>query len=956
MKYIQLNEDIKTKAQIEKFLYKELNDYFVVNQKEINIIIQELNFKIRHLISDIKLRENNLRSTYFSPAVKEKEQLKLQQKKEALDINIEKQIIKYSKLIKSKYKNSYGKTNKKNFTLSNTEIILKNFSQELAIYPILYNEMDGFAFIFAAKTNENYLDLNTGEILVSNIFEELSDPFIIKKDVFDKYNSQVDSSKKKTKSQTKTEIDLSKLSQNERIIYELNDAQKSAATYKNENLLILAGAGCGKTKTIIARAAYLISQGYSPDRIKILTFTKKAAFEITQRVDNLLDSNSYGLGASTFHRWCIDLIKNTPEVFGFKGFSIIDRDDQFQIFKKLRGKPKKGELPKSAELCDTYSFARNTRNSLSKAIVQVIPLFREKKDEIANIMKGYETEKQVHNYFDYDDILDIIAKAVSENEDVCKWIAGKYDCILVDEMQDTNPLQWAILEPLSHYTKLFCVGDDAQSIYGFRGADFKNVHSFSQRIENSTVLKLEDNYRSTQEILDVSNWLLSKSVLDYNKKLNAVRGKGKLPEIHTFNNNFDEARWIISDLKEKYDSDELWNNKMILVRSGYSGRNIETELLRNKIPYIFIGGQKLMEAAHIKDLMSVLRVVSNNKDEIAWIRFLTLFPGVGPVTAERFTAKLVQHSTIEGCLDILKTASYSGSTLNHLFEQLYKSTDNIPAMIDRALIFMDDLLQSKYGKTEWEYRKKDFDFLKQLAEKFDSISEFIEEYLLDPVFVSQQDKRKNENCVVLSTIHSAKGSENEIVYVTNISVGKSPSLRDLSADGDKEEERRVLYVALTRARDELIITRNTELDFWMYEDDIRKLKANYFLKGLPTKLAKEVIHRESTYSGSYTQKHFYGEPKVKATSPKSKLTFNSSAEKKSSISTKRETQPITIDKTGNPKVVEFMKTHKKGEIYPEEIKKAVVSEYIPKVNGYVKIGKKYGINADMIKDWVRLYR
>lgn len=758
---------------------------------------------------------------------------------------------------------------------------------------------------------------------------------------------------------------------------ELNEKQFLAATYDNENLLILAGAGCGKTKTIIARAAYLISQGYSPNRIKILTFTKKASSEITQRVYNILSGDCYGLEASTFHRWCIDLIKNTPEIFGYTGFTVIDRDDQLQIFKKIRGKPKKGELPKPSELCDTYSFARNTRLSLSKAIIHKIPVFQEKKDEIAHLMQGYETEKNTLNYLDYDDILDIIATAVTQNDDVCKWIARKYDCILVDEMQDTNPLQWAILEPLSHYTKLFCVGDDAQSIYGFRGTDFKNIHSFNQRIKNSTILRLEDNYRSTQEILDLSNWLLSKSFLNYNKNLKAIRGKGKIPELHTFLNNYEESRWIISNLKSKYEVDGIWKNKMVLIRSGYSGRNIETELLRNKIPYIFIGGQKLLEAAHIKDLMSILRVISNNKDEIAWMRFLTLFPGIGSITAERFSERLIKENSIENCLDILKTASYAGTTLDILFQRLSLIKNNIPELIGTSLNFMNDLLLEKYGKIEWDYRKKDFDFLKQLAMQFKSIDEFMEEYLLDPVFISQEDKQKSENCMILSTIHSAKGTEKDIVYVANVSIGKCPSLRDLNSYSDREEERRVLYVALTRAKNELIITRNVELDSWLYEDDINILKNNYFLRNLPLKLVKAFVHHENTYlqSGTNLQKRYYGEAKSKSSDLKNKLISNSNIQssKNSESKTKKSNllkkeinkspiQPADsnsgLDKTSskNIEIVNFMKNHKKGELYSEEIKIAIAEEYIPNINTIETIGKKYGINSDVIRPWISKYR
>lgn len=235
----------------------------------------------------------------------------------------------------------------------------------------------------------------------------------------------------------------------------LNEKQRIAATYPLEHILVLAGAGCGKTTTIISRAVYLISKGIAPDRILILTFTKKAAFEIANRVDNCLGKEISGLQSATFHRWCLDILKSAPEIFGYKNFRLLDREEQLQIFKKFRKSSEKLRLPKSSKILDAYSFARNTRKPLSEAMKMQLPDYLSEKEKIAQVMKLYEEEKQNKNYFDYDDILDIVATAINQNEEVCKWLAQKYDCILVDEMQDTNPLQWNLLEPLSKNTKLF---------------------------------------------------------------------------------------------------------------------------------------------------------------------------------------------------------------------------------------------------------------------------------------------------------------------------------------------------------------------------------------------------------------------------------------------------------------------------------------------------------------------
>ena len=301
------------------------------------------------------------------------------------------------------------------------------------------------------------------------------------------------------------------------LISELNDGQYAAATYSGRHALVIAGAGTGKTRTIIARAGYLIHSGVPADRIQILTFTRRSAKEIVERVKMNLGDRADPLSASTFHTWCMTLIRRMPKLFGCVGHNVIDRDDQLQLFKRLRGSDKNNPLPTAAMLCDIYSYARNTRSSLSKTLELLYEDLLPKKEKIANVARAYEAKKRERHYLDYDDIIDIVATVFKQDPAVRNFVSQHYDHLLVDEMQDTNPLQWDLLEPLCNKVNLFCVGDDAQSIYGFRGADFRNVHSFSERVPDSVVLRLEKNYRSTQEILDLSNWLLEESSINYNK-------------------------------------------------------------------------------------------------------------------------------------------------------------------------------------------------------------------------------------------------------------------------------------------------------------------------------------------------------------------------------------------------------------------------------------------------------
>ena len=427
----------------------------------------------------------------------------------------------------------------------------------------------------------------------------------------------------------------------EKLLAELNSSQYKAATFKKKHCMVLAGAGCGKTKTIIARCIYLISQGIPPNRIQILSFTRKSASEIYERVRVTVGEDAVkGLHTSTFHTWCLTLIRANSKLFQKENFIILDREDQLQLFRLYRGKHAKGTFPSAEQIVELYSFTRNIKSSLSKTFDKILPEFFIQKEKVIEIMKSYEIKKFENQYIDYDDILDLVSVAINQYSDVAEHIGKQYDYILVDEMQDTNPLQWTILEPLSKYCKLFCVGDDAQSIYGFRGADFKNVHSFSKRIPDSEILKLEDNYRSTQEILDFSNWLLSKSPINYQKQLRAIRGKGKKPQLHDFDNEWEESRFIVEQIIKNKNEGMKYSDHLILVRSSSFSKKIELALIQQNIPYFFTGGFKFMESGHIKDVLSLLRIVVNNKDEIGWMRYLSLWSGIGDVSASRITEQV----------------------------------------------------------------------------------------------------------------------------------------------------------------------------------------------------------------------------------------------------------------------------------------------------------------------------
>ena len=629
------------------------------------------------------------------------------------------------------------------------------------------------------------------------------------------------------------------------LIDELNPQQKQAATTTAQNCLVLAGAGCGKTKTIVARAAYLIDQGLAAQQIQILTFTRRSASEIVTRVEQHMGAQAKGLRASTFHTFCMYLLRRNPRAFGLTQFSIIDRDDQLLMFRLLRGKDKGNVLPKEAELCDLYSYARNTKTKLSDALVEQLPQALEYKAQIAELMKAYEQRKQERNFLDYDDILSIVAVHLQSSPELVQWVTGFCSALLVDEMQDTNPLQWALLQPLVGKVKLFCVGDDAQSIYGFRGADFENIHHFKERVPDAEVLTLEMNYRSTQGILDLSNWLLAQSQIDYDKQLRAYRGKGLKPQLHILSNEFEEANWIIQDLNRRHMQGAAWAEHMVLLRSGFSGRYLEGALIAANIPYRFIGGVKLLESAHVKDVLSLLRVSVNPQDDLAWMRFLTLWDGVGDVGASKLAQELIQLPDIEARCQRLERHGKVPQQAILILMQLDVLQQHVEACIGLALDALNEQLENNYKTKDWSRRVKDFDLVKQLARKHGALGEFLEEYVLDPISISEIDKTPDQDLVTLITIHSAKGAEQKVCYVPHVSPNQYPHARAQGDFDDVEEERRVLYVALTRAEDELILTKQN-LNLWSQDqyDELGRKIESYFLNDLPQHLVDVQIHRD----------------------------------------------------------------------------------------------------------------
>jgi len=618
----------------------------------------------------------------------------------------------------------------------------------------------------------------------------------------------------------------------------LNKNQQIAAEYKDKHILVLAGAGTGKTLTIIARAEHLIRKGVDPRRILLLTFTRRAAREMTDRLYLSIGDAANVVTAGTFHHFCLLTMRRMADKFGIQDFTVIDRDDQNSLMRLARvGYVKKGEkFPKASQLVTVFSYSRNTNMNVLEYLNKYTEFDEETSNKILNVFTEYKQRKQLNRYLDFDDILYLFGKKLHEDSSISNRLRSRYDHILVDETQDTNPLQWIILDGLKDPAKLFCVGDDAQSIYAFRGADFRNVHSFKKRIPDSVILKLEDNYRSTQEILDISNWLLKESPLKYNKNLKAQRGTGTKPLLVDFDSDLDEAKWIAENLIERHETGSLWNDHMILTRTAWGSRSVEAMLIEKNIPYIFIGGISFLQAAHVKDLLCLVRAAASNHDELAWIRYLTLWPGIGDVTAARLISSMKEMGTMNEALDQLsnKLKKDQQKIVNGP-KTILKYWDEPTKALRVGAEFLKPILSEKYDK--WDLRKKDFDLLVRLAERYRSLMRFIETYTLDPITSTVVSRLENQDVVTLITVHSGKGTESPVCYVIRVEPGMYPHIRSLGAEDDEEEERRILYVAMTRAKNELILTRSEGRSSYSYS--YGDAAEAYFLSTVPDKLIEE---------------------------------------------------------------------------------------------------------------------
>ncbi len=627
----------------------------------------------------------------------------------------------------------------------------------------------------------------------------------------------------------------------------LNDQQALAATCPlDSDTLVLAGAGTGKTRTLIARAQHLIEAGVAPGGIVMLTFSRRAAREMLERLSEATGSGQ--VWAGTFHAFCLEAIRHNPRVFGTDESVIIDREDQTSLMRKARGDvtPKHAvkDFPKAKKLLETHSYARNCDIALDKYLRYYSSIDDTHHGGVTAAIAQYEDLKRTRGYLDFDDILHRFATVVSDNTEVRDALAARLTHLLVDEMQDTNPIQWKILNALRTPARLFCVGDDAQSIYAFRGADIRNIQQFAVRVPGAQVLPLTCNYRSTQEILDVSNWLMRCSPIDYDKELVAHRGAGARPVMHDFRDGFAEARWVAEDIEQRHIAGVPWADQAVLVRTARSAKQLEAELIERQIPYKFTGGASLMQSAHVKDLVATLRAALDVRDELAWLRYLKLWPKVGDRTAAKVVDALLVADEDAVPADVLAAALPKRSDIVEVLRKVSTVSHAPGEALGRAHAALEPLLSAKYD--HWDSRKRDFELLRTLAEKQVSLAAFLDTYTLDPVYTDHNSA--SDDNVQIYTIHAAKGAEFPVCYLIQAQPGMYPHVFSQEEEDGIEEERRVFYVALTRAKNALILTRSQGQDanYGYYRPD----PAVYFLSEVPDLLLEHEGEDRVTYSPS----------------------------------------------------------------------------------------------------------
>jgi len=630
---------------------------------------------------------------------------------------------------------------------------------------------------------------------------------------------------------------------------ELNPAQYEAVMHNNGAALVIAGAGTGKTRTLIYRLARLVEDGVPPESILLLTFTRKAASEMMRRASTLLDGRCERVSGGTFHSFALQILRSYANTIGYENnFNVLDSADSEDTINLIRtnvltGKLKK-RFPRKETLQKIFNLSINKCQPIEDILLNTYPQFLDDIDKIETIFNEYQIYKKNYNVMDYDDMLIALLEILQTKPEIKNKINQKFTYIMVDEYQDTNKLQHKIvLELAGTNQNVMAVGDDAQSIYSFRGAEFQNIMDFPNLFDKCEIYKIEENYRSTQQILDLSNEIIKNSINHYQKDLFTRKSDGTKPMIIAAEEERQQSLFVVQEILELREQGYQLEDIAVLFRSGFLSFDLEIELTKANIPYKKFGGMKFIETAHIKDMLAYFKVIYNPRDAISWNRILILQDGVGPNTAKKII-EIILNPKINQSNILFPT--YNKPKIEELFKFLKDlSNVNIPIGEKANLIsiFYKPILEKKYD--DWKKRWKDIEMFISIADRYNSLSEFLQDMAIEPPIESVidiEEESKEEEFLNLSTIHSAKGLEWRAVFIIWALDGRFPSSKSAENEQTLEEERRLFYVACTRAKEKLYITY--PMSIFDREQGIVLSKPSRFIENISEDIAERFVIQE----------------------------------------------------------------------------------------------------------------
>ncbi len=596
---------------------------------------------------------------------------------------------------------------------------------------------------------------------------------------------------------------------------ELNPQQLEAVTTLDGPILVVAGAGSGKTRTLVYRVARLVESGVGPNQILLLTFTRKAAEEMLRRAGGLVGGSCAQVAGGTFHSFAHLTLRRHGRSIGLEpGFTILDRGDSEDVIGLVRGElaldKKERRFPRKQTLGEIFSMAVNKGTTVVELVETAYPHLADDLEDLLRVYARYTEFKQSKSLLDYDDLL------VKLRNGLAALLARQYRYVMVDEYQDTNALQSDIVRLLAApHRNVMVVGDDAQSIYGFRGADFRNILDFPKLFPGTRVITLDENYRSTQSILDLANEIINRAPEKYTKNLFSRRDAGERPGLVQALTEPEQSRFVAQRILELREEGVPLSDVAVLFRSSFHSFDLELELQRRDIPFIKRGGFKFIETAHVKDVLAHLRVVANPADTVSWNRILLLLEGVGPKKSGEILAALGGPSPWERLAEV-KVRGQTAADLTRLAGMLTEvaAATNPGEQVSRVLAYYQPILR-RVHRDDYPKRERDLEHFATISERYRSTGALLADMALEPPTDSVGGilaaDEPDEGMVTLSTIHSAKGLEWHTVFVLWAADGRFPSIYTVGDDADLEEERRLMYVAITRAKDLLYLTYPIEI-------------------------------------------------------------------------------------------------------------------------------------------------